>query len=111
MKSKSILVVKKQRVDIKKYELQLIATLCIVMTVIITGCVSPPEGPYQFSPEAELTTHRQRARSDKAYILIGKARIITMEPPGKPLNEIVTLSSVQRILITSIISSDGTVLY
>jgi hypothetical protein len=34
-----------------------------------------------------------------------------MKPPGKPFDEIVTLSPARNIWITSIKSSDGTVLY
>lgn len=100
----------------KKHIFHLVATFCIVLTSIISGCganFGAVPGPIQLSPEAELTTHFDRVNAKfMAYANFPfEARIISLEPPGKPSSEVVTISTALYIRVTSIKSSDEKVIF
>lgn len=43
--------------------------------------------------------------------MFGEARLVSYKPPGKPTDQVATISSSEGVLITLIKASDGTVLY
>jgi hypothetical protein len=100
----------------KKHGFQLVATLCIILTAIISGCgvdFGPVPGPIQLSPEAELTTYGDRYRAK--FMVYSQfpytARVVSLEPPGRPSDDVATISASEEIIITLIKSSDEKVVF
>jgi hypothetical protein len=95
---------------------QLVGIVCIILTAITSGCgvnFGPVPGPIQLSPEAELTTYGDRYRAKFMVYpeFPYKARVVSLEPPGRPSGDVATISASEEMIITSIKSSDGKVVF
>jgi hypothetical protein len=107
---------RRKGINMKTHGPQLVAIVCLILTAISSGCgvdFGPVPGPIQLSPEAELTTYGDRCRAKfMAYSQFTyTARVVSLEPPGRPSDEVATISTSEDVIITLIKSSDEKVVF
>lgn len=95
---------------------RLVAIVCIILTAMVSGCgvkSGPVPGPIRLSPQAELTTYGDRYRAK--FMVYSQfpyaARVVSLEPPGWPSDDVATISASEEIIITLIKSSDEKVVF
>ena len=90
---------------------QAITGFMFIASILLgSGCTYKPY-LLQFSPDAELSMAPGAGMYWGGPPANGHARLISKKPPGKPMKEVATLSSVPELWITHIQSEDGTVFF